>query len=231
MTTSYIIASQRPWNAELANRLMERTSQNFTLVSEHSELTEEKLKKSQPKYIFFPHWSNRIPATVWQNYESIIFHMTDVPYGRGGSPLQNLIMRGHESTMITALRCVEELDAGPVYLKRSLSLSGSAEEIFIRADKVIEEMIMEILEKQPIPQPQVGEPTFFTRKKPADGNIAHAQSTRELFNMIRMLDAEGYPHAFLELGNFKMEFKQATQQDDFIEATVIIRDMRQGEAV
>lgn len=32
------------------------------------------------------------------------FHMTNFPYGRGGSPLQNLMKRGHHTTTITALR-------------------------------------------------------------------------------------------------------------------------------
>jgi len=31
---------------------------------------------------------------IFENYEIILFHMTDLPYGRGGSPLQNLIVRG-----------------------------------------------------------------------------------------------------------------------------------------
>ena len=67
--------------------------------------------------------------------------MTDLPYGRGGSPLQNLIQRGHNTTMLTALRCNEGCDTGDIYLKRSLSLCGTAEEIFIRADTIIEQMI------------------------------------------------------------------------------------------
>ena len=231
MTGTYIIASQRSWNASLSDRLKEKTGLEFVSISEQSELVDDNLNKVRPKSIFFTHWSNRIPATVWQNYESIIFHMTDVPYGRGGSPLQNLIMRGHESTMITALRCVEELDAGAVYLKRPLSLIGSADEIFTRADKVIEEMIVEIVEKQPIPQEQVGEPTFFTRRKPEQGNIVNAKSATELFNMIRMLDAEGYPHAFLEAGDFKLEFKQAEHKADCIEAKVIFRKIEKGDKV
>lgn len=228
MSVSYVIASQRPWNASLAARLQKKTGQEFIYISDQNELAEDKLEKLKPKYIFFAHWSSRIPAGVWEHYESIIFHMTDVPYGRGGSPLQNLIMRGHESTVISALRCVDALDAGPVYLKRPLSLAGSAGEIFCRADKVIEEMIIEILEKQPVPQPQTGEPTFFTRRTPADGNLIKAQSANELFDMIRMLDADGYPPAFLECGDFKVEFKRAERQANGIEATVLIREMDKG---
>jgi len=55
--------------------------------------------------------------------------MTYMPYGRGGSPLQNLIVRGYRHTKLTALRMVEEFDAGPVYLKEDLCLEGNAEEI------------------------------------------------------------------------------------------------------
>ena len=49
--------------------------------------------------------------------------MTDVPFGRGGSPLQNLISRGIYETKISAFRCVAEMDAGPVYPKRPFSLA------------------------------------------------------------------------------------------------------------
>ena len=71
------------------------------------------LAKNRPRYIFFPHWSWMVPRAVWEKHECVCFHMTDVPYGRGGSPLQNLILKGHTKTKITALRMVGELDAGP----------------------------------------------------------------------------------------------------------------------
>jgi hypothetical protein len=57
--------------------------------------------------------------------------MTDVPFGRGGSPLQNLIVRGRRETKLTALRMSREFDAGPVYMKEPLSLEGGAEEIYL----------------------------------------------------------------------------------------------------
>ena len=42
--------------------------------------------------------------------------MTDLPFGRGGSPLQNLIVRGYKETMLSAIKCVGEVDAGPIYI-------------------------------------------------------------------------------------------------------------------
>jgi len=230
MSDTYVIASQKSWNAELANRLMKKTKHRFVTISQYSDLTPDNLKKINPEKIFFTHWSHKIPNIIWEYYESIIFHMTDVPYGRGGSPLQNLILRGHKQTMISALRCVDALDAGPVYLKYPLSLSGSAEEIFNRTDAVIEEMIIDMIQHSPQPKPQVGEPVLFKRRKPEESNLLQAKSLSDIFDMIRMLDAETYPSAFLQIGDFRLEFKKAQQSKDSVHAEVIIREIIEGEA-
>ena len=224
MKYTYMIASERSWNAELSKRLMQRTGHQFLSVTSKEALSETCLKTISPKMIFFPHWSYHIPAHVFQSFDSIIFHMTDVPYGRGGSPLQNLIMQGHQDTVISALRCVDELDAGPVYLKSPLSLSGTAEDIFYRADKVIEDMIVTILEMNPVPVEQEGEPVFFKRRKPEEGHLKAANTLSKAFDMIRMLDAEGYPPAFIETEKLKVEFKKVKKQGNQLEAMVIISE-------
>ena len=43
--------------------------------------------------------------------------MTDLPFGRGGSPLQNLIVRGFEETMTSAIKVTKGIDTGDIYLK------------------------------------------------------------------------------------------------------------------
>ena len=206
----------------MARHLETRTRCRFILLTTPEELVAETLEKLHPQYIFFPHWSNRIPANIFNQFECVIFHMTDLPFGRGGSPLQNLLARGVYETKISALRCVEEMDAGPIYLKRSLSLHGSAEEIFLRASNVMEGMIVEILENLPKPIPQEGTPTMFKRRKPEEGNLADAQTLEQAFDLIRMLDAEGYPNAFLNVGVFKIEFTHASKKWDQIVADVRI---------
>lgn len=209
--------------------LAARTGCQFELISDSQKLTAERLASVNPRYVFFPHWSHRIDASVFNQFECVIFHMTDLPYGRGGSPLQNLIARGISETKISALRCVEEMDGGPIYLKKPLSLHGSAEEIYLRASKVIEDMIVEILNEQPGPVPQEGEPTEFKRRKPEQGNLASVTTLGQAFDLIRMLDAEGYPHAFLEIGPFKLEFTRAAQRTDEVVSDVRITLARSPE--
>ncbi len=217
-----VLVSSRPWNSEMATRLEDRTGCCFIMLTKPEELTQETLEGLRPQYVFFPHWSYHIPENVFNQFECVIFHMTDLPYGRGGSPLQNLIARGIYETKISALRCVEEMDAGPIYLKKPFSLNGSAEEIYLRASEVIEDMIAEILEKSPEPMPQDGVPTGFKRRKPEDGDLAAAQTLEQAFDLIRMLDAEGYPNAFLNVGPFKIEFARASRKTGQVVADVRI---------
>lgn len=222
----YALASHRPWNLTLWKRLKQRTGQAFQLIDTPDKLDPIRLHADRIHTIFFPHWSHRIPAMVYEPFECVIFHMTDLPYGRGGSPLQNLIVRGHEETMITALRCVNALDAGPVYLKRPLSLNGSAEEIFLRADRIIESMIITLIEERPTPIPQTGEPTLFKRRRPEQGNWSDATDLGTVFDYIRMLDAEGYPPAFIDVGPFRLTFTRAARRTDAVLADVriVLRD-------
>ena len=126
--------------------------------------------------------------------------------------------------MISALRCSAGLDSGDIYIKQPLSLHGTAEEIFIRADGLIEKMIEFIVSEQPSAVPQQGEPVLFTRRTPAQSNLASCPD-RELsswYNQIRMLDAEGYPFAFLEAHGMRLEFRRATQRSDGLHADVKI---------
>ncbi len=222
MRQSHMILASRPWYDGMAERLEESTGDVFYRIATPAELETTDLDAIQPRYVFVPHWSWILPESIWGRFETIIFHMSDLPFGRGGSPLQNLIVRGFAETQVTALRCVAELDAGPVYLKRPLSLLGTAEEIFLRAAVQVEGMIRAILRDSPVPSPQNGVPSVFKRRAPKDGNMAELATLAAAYDHIRMLDAEGYPPAFLEAGPFRLEFKRAALRHDRIEADVSI---------
>lgn len=217
-----VIAANRVWYKDMPERLAKRTGEDFLLISDKADLTLERLKAVRPRYVFFPHWSHIVPPEIHENFECVIFHMTDVPFGRGGSPLQNLIARGIYETKISAIRCIKDLDAGPVYMKTPFSLHGSAEEILMRASGVIEEMIVSIINEKPAPVAQEGEPVFFKRRTPEDGDIAGLKELRDVYDYVRMLDADGYPRAFIETEHLRLEFDRASLKQDSVTATVRI---------
>lgn len=226
---SYIVAGCRPWNRSLFNDRVQNLPGEWGFATNPSELDKLILKCKNTRFIFFLHWSHKVPAEIFEKYECVCFHMTDVPYGRGGSPLQNLIQRGHRDTQLTALRMVHEMDAGPVYSKKPLSLEGSAEEIYIRAGNLSAEIIAEIILNEPSPVKQEGDPVIFKRRKPEQSAIPNElTSLSEWHDFIRMLDAEGYPHAFIDHGQFRLEFSRSSLLGESVVADVKITALPQS---
>ena len=210
-----LIVSEKSWNKELVSYLQSTMPQYaFYLISQKEDFTVERIGSISPVKIFIPHWSYIIPSAIFERYECIVFHMTDLPYGRGGSPLQNLIVRGLTATKLSALRVEVGLDTGPVYLKMDLSLSGTAEEIFVRVNKLVGKMIVEIIQNNLQPVPQEGDPVVFKRRKPEQSDMSGLEKLEEIFDYIRMLDADGYPHAYIENGEFRYEFTRASIKAD-----------------
>ncbi len=225
--STIIIAGSRPWNRGAVEKLTLSLSAKVISVVDRKTLDEALSIGENIRFIFFLHWSFIVPKRITENYECVCFHMTDVPYGRGGSPLQNLIACGHKATKLTALQMVSELDAGPVYLKRDLSLEGSsAEEIYMRASALSCRMIEEIMTKEIKPKPQVGKVVEFARRTPDQSVLPLTGELDMIHDHIRMLDAEGYPHAFLEIGNLRFEFTRSTRYDGKIQANVEITEKK-----
>lgn len=219
---NYLIATVKDWNIEAFKRFEKSLPGRWHLISDPKLLTVEFLNRIKPRYIFFPHWNWIVPSDILNAYECVCFHMTDVPYGRGGSPLQNLIMRGNQDTMLTALRMEEGLDVGPVYGKLPLSLEGRAEDIFLEVASLCYEHISEIVNTEPETVAQSGAPTYFTRRKPEQSELPKEGKLGTLYDHIRMLDAPSYPKAFINHGNYKIEFSNAELIDGRLEAKITL---------
>lgn len=223
-----VICTLKSWNIRMAKKFgaINKDKYNVNIISTKEELNCSNLRKLNPDYVFFPHWSYIIPEDIYNSFECIVFHMTDLPYGRGGSPLQNLIVRGMKETKISALKVVENLDEGPIYLKNSLSLLGTAEEIYIRASNIIfHEMIPKIVEYKLSPKEQCGEIVKFKRRNESEGEIKQDMSLEKIYDYIRMLDAEGYPNSFIRFGKYKLSFSRASMKEGKIIADVEIKEV------
>lgn len=223
-----IIATIKSWNIRHAQALQKQYQgiHEMVVYTQKEEFTADNVRNFKPDYILLPHWSYIMPREIFENWECVVFHMTDLPYGRGGSPLQNLIVRGHRETMISALRMTEQVDGGPIYMKHALSLEGSAQEILMRcSDIIFQEMIPVFLEegKKLVPVPQEGEPVLFRRRKPEEGLITDDMELGQIYDRIRMLDGEGYPRAFMEFGAYRMEFDKACLSGEELSARVVFR--------
>jgi len=201
-------------------------NQDFQKILKPQDLTPEVLSSGDLDLIFFPYWNNKIPSEVFDNWRCYVFHVAPLPYGRGGSPVQNLIREGFESAPLNAIRVVEELDAGPVLMSSEISLEGAASDIFARISRQIADQILSIIRGLPPEIEQSGEPTLFKRIRPKENEIKAGMSLQEMYDEIRMVDSPDYLPAFVRIGAFDIELYGAALSEHEISGSFRIRRAR-----
>ncbi|WP_139453485.1 methionyl-tRNA formyltransferase [Campylobacter armoricus] len=193
-----IIATLKQHNIDNFYKLKKRyKTYNFYLITKKENLSLKNIEKIDPDIIFFPHWSFYIPKEIYQKYKCIIFHLGNLPFGRGGSPLQNLIIRGIYKSKICALKASDVLDAGEIYLKHNISFKKSnAQKIYEKMSNIIfNKLIPKLLHTAIKPQKQKGEIMVFKRRTKEQSNLNTLKnpSLIKIYDFIRMLDAIDYP--------------------------------------
>ena len=63
----------------------------------------------------------------------------------------------------------------------------------------------------------------FKRRTPEESDISELTEIEKVYDYIRMLDAPGYPNAYIETPYFRIEFTGAELRDGEVTATVRIK--------
>ena len=79
----YLVLGCKPWNRSLFDETLRLLPGRWNYVTSPDDLSVELVRRTSPR-IFFLHWSWKVPEQIVDRYECVCFHMTDVPFGRGG---------------------------------------------------------------------------------------------------------------------------------------------------
>lgn len=213
MKKNIVICAHRQWNKDTISRRMDEISEKFCtiMISCKEDLTESRLKDIEPEYVFFMDWSWIVPESIISNYKCVNFHTAPLPDFRGGSPIQNQIIRGIKKSKLSAHWMTKELDSGDILLQEDVSLEGHIREIFSRISDKSFDMIKKIINHDFVTRKQVGEGFFCKRRTPAESELKPDDFEKPigyLYDFIRMLE-DPYPNAFMRVGNKKIIFKEA----------------------
>ena len=198
---------------------------NYFFITKKKQLNFNKIKKINPNIIFFPHWSWKIPSLIINNFHCIGFHSTPLPYGRGGTPIQNMIIRGYKKTELCSFKLNDTLDGGAIYLRNKFSLMGNYDQIANRMYKLISFQMKKIIKHMPKEKVQKGKIVVFKRRKPKDSKLDFVENIKKIYNKVRMLDSKEYklPKAFYNIGNYTLTFSNADlNTKDFMNCNVKI---------
>ena len=220
----FILASKNNYASNfLFKKLRERTNEHWSFIFNKEELKLDILQKHSVNKIFFFHWSYIVPKSIYNKYECINIHTSNLPHGKGGSPLQNQIMDNIIQSRVNALRMSDAgLDAGPIYCSQDITLQGNLNDIWIMLSSISYKLITNIIDNhiQPVKQSLNDYPIYKRRR---NNQIPFEEKELvKIYNFIRMLDGTGYPNPYLEISNFRLEFNRANFDGEKIHTDVII---------
>ncbi len=139
------------------------------------------------------------------NKLTLIVHESDLPQGRGFSPVQWQVLEGCDRIPVCLLKATAEVDAGEIFEKAEIRLEGH--ELFDEIRRLQAETTLELMERfllrfpQTSPQPQTGEATVYRRRTRKDDRIDAQRSIASQFNALRVADNQNYPAYFVLNGH------------------------------
>jgi len=222
--SKYLVCAYREWNLKMFAEKLQTSNFDFVLISDKNLLTLAELERLNPTMIFFLDWSWIIDKEITDNFMCVGFHSASLPQFRGGSPIQNQIVRGIKNTKLSAFKMDGGIDTGDILLQEDISLEGHIDDIMKRICKLSYGMILSIVAGNYVARPQSGESSYFSRRKPNESEMnfeSFNQTLENIYDFIRMLEYP-YPNAFLVIGDKKIIFKRAEKDNDKIKAEIEI---------
>jgi len=135
-----------------------------------------------------------------RNKLCLVVHESDLPCGKGWSPLTWSILGGKSEVTITLFAAVDKVDAGKIYLQDTMRFVGHEllPELHAIQGTKTNELVLQFVEKYPTitGREQQGEESFYQRRTPADSALDPNQTIAEQFNLLRVVDNEKYPAFF-----------------------------------
>lgn len=135
-----------------------------------------------------------------KNKHNLVVHESDLPKGKGWSPLTWQILEGKNEIPITLFEAAEGVDSGVIYFQDTIHLEGNElnYEIKNKQGEVTNDLIIKFINSYPnvTGKEQKGEESFYPKRTPKDSELDIHKSIEEQFNLLRVCDNERYPAWF-----------------------------------
>jgi len=139
-----------------------------------------------------------------KNKFNLVIHASELPRGRGWSPLTYQVLEGKKKIPISIINASEGIDEGDIYLKDYFLLNG-----YELIDEIREKLVNKIFEmlKDFIKNAdkitaikQQGSSSYYSKRKPSDSELNFDMTLRDNFNLLRVVDNQRYPAFFYHGG-------------------------------
>jgi methionyl-tRNA formyltransferase len=130
----------------------------------------------------------------------LVVHASDLPRGKGWSPLSWQIVEGKKTIVLTMFLATSKVDDGPIVMKRALDFTGYElidELRDLMGGVIINMCVAFAIEPNKFEQVhQFGEESFYSRRTALHSELDPDKTLREQFNILRVVDNDRYPAYF-----------------------------------
>lgn len=146
----------------------------------------------------------RIFKNLELNSHNLVVHESDLPKGKGWSPVTWQVLEGKSKIPVTLFEATKDVDAGPIYAQDYIHLEGHEllPEIKHQQGLITNKLIVDFIKKFPQNEgkEQIGDESFYPRRTPKDGELDIDKSINDNFDLLRVSDNERYPAFFYKNG-------------------------------
>lgn len=210
------IVAYRDWALDVYNNLTWNSSEytfdglSFNLIQNTADLLKSFRKRNKNKLYIFIGWSEFIPEVWIKKYPCFCIHPSPLPKYRGGSPIQNQILAGEETSAVTLFKMTKKLDAGPIFQKvnfsiKNLYLNQILNEISAISEDIIHNLLCSVqknkfnVSKIKTTKQNEKDATYCKRRKPEESEInLDTDGIDIILRKVRGLQPP-YPEAFIVL--------------------------------
>jgi UDP-2,4-diacetamido-2,4,6-trideoxy-beta-L-altropyranose hydrolase len=162
-------------------------------------------------FCFYLSFSKIVPAEVRARYRhNLVVHESDLPQGKGWSPLTWQILEGKSRIPVTLIEAADKVDSGVIYAQEWIEFRGG--ELIDEMRHAQAEATMSLCQLFVNDFPAVargawaqkGIGSFYARRRADDSRLDHEASLASQFNLLRVVDNQNYP-AFIEVSGARYE--------------------------
>ncbi len=130
----------------------------------------------------------------------LVIHASDLPKGRGWSPMAWEVLAGAAQITVSLLNAQDGVDSGDIWQKRAFPLDGT--ELLTELNAKLFDIELELMDwalancDHAAPQPQNGDTTTWPKRTPAHSQIDPEKPLIESFDTIRIADPARFPAFF-----------------------------------
>ena len=145
------------------------------------------------------------PEVLALNRRNLVVHESDLPRGRGFSPLTWQVIEGQNEIAICLFEATEDVDAGVVIYRQRIRFAGHElidELREAQGEKTLDLCLRFLSESSPPEgEPQRGATSYYLRRQPKDSRLDTERSIAEQFDLLRTVDNMKYPAFFDHRGH------------------------------